>query len=304
MKKQIIFLLAVFFLAGAVYAAELDTTRQLKLQYGNVIRIDKIGTFPSEIAPGAKGVIGVQIRNAGDTEIKDVIVKITPPSGISFLDDVSKRKIPLLSPSGTYEMNFSIIASPTIAEGVYSSYISIDYLNKIGEEKEDNDTFAIVIKSKPELFVKIDSSEIYKGNGVGDVTITFVNNDVADIRFLTVELQESGDYDIISTSRMYIGDLDSDDFESVDFTLKLFTEQDYITLPLKITYKDALNSDYSDSVNVDLRVRSAEELGKKSNNTWVIVIVAVVILIVIWLIFRSFRRRKEYSKDGFHIGRK
>ncbi len=305
MKKQITFLIFAFLLAASVYAqtTNMDTTRQLRLQYGNVMRIDKIGTFPPEIAPGAKGIINVQIRNAGDTEIKDVIVQITPPSGVSFLDDVSKRKIPVLSPSGSYEMNFSIIASPIVTEGVYSAGISINYLNKIGEEKQDNDTFAIVIKSKPNLFVKIDSSELYKGNGIGDVTITFVNNDVADIRFLTVELQESGDYDIISTSRMYIGDLDSDDFESVDFTLKLLSEKDYVTLPLKITYKDALNNDYSDSVNVDLRVRSAEELGKKSNATWIIVIVAIAIIIVIWLIFRSIRKRKEYAKDGFHIKR-
>jgi hypothetical protein len=158
--------------------------------------------------------------------------------------------------------------------------------------------------SKPNLFVKIDSSELYRGNGIGDVTITFVNNNVADIKFLTVELQESEDYDIVSTSRMYIGDLDSDDFESVDFTLKLLSEKDYIALPLKIQYKDALNNDYSESVSVDLRVRSAEELGKKSNNTWIIVVIAVAILVVIYLIFKSFRKRKEYAKDGFHVGRK
>lgn len=303
-KKQIIFFGIIILLAGAVYALELDLSRQQKLLYGDVIRTDKIGTIPSEISPGGQGNIYVTIRNAGDNEIKNVLVQIVPPAGISFLDDVSKRKIPVLGPGSSYDMNFSIIAAPSIAEGVYSSYISINYLNTIGEDKEDNDTFALVIKSKPNLFVKIDSSELYKGNGIGDVTITFVNNNVADIKFLTVELLKSEDYDIISTSRMYIGDLDSDDFESVDFTLKLLNEKDYVTLPLKIAYKDALNDDYSDSVNVDLRVREAEDVGIKSNTTWIIVIVAIAIIVVIWLIFRSFRKRREYAKDGFHVGKR
>ncbi len=307
MRKILIFLGLVFLLAvQMVYAQSsgLDLVRQQKLLYGDVIRTDEIGTFPSEIQPGGQGTIYVKIRNAGENEIKNIVVQIIPPAGISFLDDVSKRKIPVLGPSNSYEMNFSIIASPTILEGVYSSYVSVHYLNKIGEEKEDNDTFALVVMSKPNLFVKIDNSELYKGNGIGDVTITFVNNNVANIKFLTVELLESEDYDIVSTNRMYIGDLDSDDFESVDFTLKLLNEKDYVTLPLKIAYKDALNNDYSESVNVDLRVRDARELGKSTNNTWIIVIIAVAILIVIYLIFRSFRKRKEYSKDGFHIGRK
>jgi len=304
MKKQILFFVVALLLAGAAYAAELDLDRQLRLQYGDVMRIDKIGTFPSEISPGAKGNINVEIRNAAETEIRDVVVQIFPPSGISFLDDVSKRKFPVIPSGETQNMSFSVIASPTILEGVYPARITVNYLNKIGEAKQDNDTFAMVIKSKPNLFVKIDSSELYKGNGIGDVTITFVNNNVADIRFLTVELLDSEDYDIVSTNRMYIGDLDSDDFESVDFTLKLINEKDSITLPLKISYKDALNNDYSESINVDLRLREAEDVGKATNNTWIIVIVVAAIIIVIYLIYRKLRKRKEYSKDGFHVGKK
>src|SRR4030042_2510608 len=127
MKKAVIFLLAISLLAAVVCAADIDTTRQLRLQYGDVIRIDKIGTFPSEIAPGAEGIISVEIRNAGETEIKDVVVKITPPSGVSFLDDVSKRKFPSILPGDTRSMNFTVIASPAIIEGVYPASISISY---------------------------------------------------------------------------------------------------------------------------------------------------------------------------------
>ena len=295
-KTTFTLLICMILALALVSAQEIDLTRQLRLEYGNVMRIDKIGTEPSQIAPGLGGNLTVKLRNAGDTEIKDVRVTITPPAGISFLDDVSKRKIATMAPGGTQDLSFNLIISPTMDEGVYSSYISIDYLNKIGQEKEDNDTFAIIVKSQPKLFVKIDDSEIYKGNGIGDVTITFVNNEVADIKFLTVELEDSQDYDIVSTNKMYIGDLDSDDFESVDFTMKLINEKDYVTLPLKITYKDALNNDYTQNVNVDLRVRDASDLGNGGLSSTIILIIIIAIAVVIWLIWRAIKKRKEYKR--------
>jgi len=299
MRYKIMFGLLALLLVVTGVSAQLDVAREMRLKYGHFMRIDSVGTEPSEIAPGGVGTINVTIRNAGDTEIKDVRVQIIPPSGISFLDDVSKRQIATILPSGSDELSFNIIASPTIEEGVYSSYIIIDYLNKIGDEMQENDTFAIIIKSHPEIFVKIEDSEIYKGNGIGDVTITFVNNDIADIKFLTVELSESGDYDIISPNRMYIGDLDSDDFESVDFTMKLLNEKDYVTLPLKITYKDSLNKDYAQDISVDLRVRDAKDLGNGGVSSTLILIILVAIVIVIWVIYRIIRKKREnHYKDG------
>ncbi len=297
MSYKVIFgVMLLIILAVGVSAQEIDLNRQLRLQYGDFMRIDEVGTEPSQLAPGLGGNLTVTIRNAGDTEIKDVRVQITPPSGISFLDDVSKRKIATMASGSSQELSFNLIVSPAMAEGVYSSYISIDYLNKIGQEKQDNDTFAIIIKSQPKLFVKIDDSEIYKGNVVGDVTITFVNNNIADIRFLTVELEDSPDYDLISTNRMYIGDLDSDDFESVDFNMKLINEKDYIILPLRITYKDALNNDYSQEINVDLRVRDAADLGNGGMSTTLILIILVAIIIVVWLIWRFIKKRREHHR--------
>lgn len=300
MKYKIMFGVLALLLLTAIASAELDLTRELRLQYGHVMRIDKIGTEPNEIVPGGTGIVNIKIRNAGDTEIKDIRVQIIPPSGISFLEDVSKRQIACLLPNASYEFSFNIIASPSIEEGVYSSYVIIDYLNRIGEEREENDTFAMIIKSQPDIFVKVEESEIYKGNGVGDVTITFVNNEIADIKFLTVELLESEYYDIISPNKMYIGDLDSDDFESVDFTMRLLNEKDYVTLPLRITYKDALNNDYTQDINVDLRVRDAKDFGNGGVSSILILIIFVAILIVIWIVYRTIKKRREnnHYKDG------
>lgn len=301
MKKQIlyIFTIACFLLViqSAFSQSNLDIERIQRLEYGHVMRIDSVKTVPSEIAPGGKGVLKVTIRNSGESEIRDIRVRVVPPSQVSFFDDISKRKLSLLKSGESADLEFNLIASPELSEGVYSSYLIIDYVNKIGNEKQDNDTFALVIKSEPTIFIKIDDSTIYSGEDTGEVTITFVNNDVADIKFLTVELQDTEDYEILSTDKMYIGDLDSDDFESIDFNLKMTTPRSEVPLPMKITYKDTLNNDYIEETEVTLKIRSAEDLGVESTSGIIIAIIVVLIIIVIFLIYRKLRKKHHGIAD-------
>jgi len=153
-----------------------------------------------------------------------------------------------------------------------------------------------MVKSPPKLFANVDSSELYIGNGIGKVSIEFVNNGLSDIKFLTVELGDSVDYDIVESNKKYIGDLDSDDFESIDYRLKLTSEKREILLPLHITYKDSLNNDYSETLELELKIRTAEELGRESSNTLTIVVVLIVIIIIVYIIYRKYKKKKRKRK--------
>jgi len=288
---SVIFIIVFLFLVVQISSASLDLERQQRLAYGHVMKIENVGTLPSEISPGAPGKLLITIRNTGDFELSDIRVQVTLPSEIAFLNDISKRKIAVLNQGEAENLEFNIITLPEASEGVYTLSIKVDYLNKIGTERQDNDTFAIVVRSTPEIFVKIDDSDLYKGQEIGDVTITFVNNDVADIKFLTVELKESPDYDIISSSKKYIGDLDSDDFESADFRLRLKTEKEVIPLPLDLNYKDSLNNDYSEELIAELNIRSAKELGVKTNGTALTAFVVLVILVVAFFAYRIYKKK-------------
>lgn len=308
MKKQffiVLIIAATLLVVMQASLAQLDLDRAQRLKYGHVIRIEDVGTEPPEIPPGGEGTLKMSIRNSGEFQLSDIRVKATLPSQIAFLNDISRKKVATLEPGASKNLEFNIIALPEVSEGVYTVYLTVDYLNQIGDEKSENDTFAIIVRSEPRLFVKIDDSEIYQGNSLGDVTVTFVNNDVADIKFLTTELQESGDYEIISSYKKYIGDLDSDDFESVDFRLELKTKKREVPLLLKVTYKDSLNNDYSEDLTVILDVRSAEELGIKTNTTIFIALGVIIVLVVLFFLYRMYRKRKynHYTKDGLILPR-
>lgn len=292
MKKEfIIGVILLLSLVGSIYA--LDEDRQTRLEFGHVVFINSVNTDPSTIVPGNPANLNIIVENTGKKFVSDVRVNLDLPENIVLFNDVSQKKILRLESGISQDTIFKIMASPDADEGIYKVNLTVDYVSHIGEERQDEYDIGIVVKSSPNIFVKIDDVGVYKGNEIGEITVTFVNNDLANIRFLTIELLESEDYNLLSPSREYIGDLDSDDFESVNFKLKVKSDQ--ITLPLKITYKDALNEDYSDDIELSFEVKTQKELGIKNNNTTSIIVIIIIIALVGYFIYRRIKKKKRRS---------
>ncbi len=200
-----------------------------------------------------------------------------------------------IKPDEEFKFDFNIITLPKTTEGVYKAFLSINYVNYVGEEREDNYSVGIVVKSIPKIFAQIEKADIYQGKRNGDITLLFTNNDLANIKFLTSELQNSEDYEIISNNKKYIGDLDSGDFQSTVFTINVKDNMDEIRIPVKITYKDSLNKDYTENLEIPFKIRSAKELGIKDNSYYWIIFVLLVVVIAIIYIYRKniFKSRYE-----------
>ena len=87
---------------------------------------------------------------------------------------------------------------------------------------------------------------LLKGNRE-EVKIKIINKGLSDIRFLEVYVEESTKYDILSEREIYVGDLDSDDFDSVEFDVFFDKKiRDNAVMPVKLKYKDNFNNEYSD----------------------------------------------------------
>lgn len=265
----------------------------------HAIRIQEINSTPENIAPGESANIRIKIKNSANLYLDDVRIKLELPSQFKFLNDVNQVKISRLESGEVKDVGFNIISLPSSSEGIYEASLIIDYVSflskdhfNVGENKQDNYTFGLIVKAIPDIFAQIDSSEIYKGNDVGSITIRFVNRGVGDAKFLTVELLESKDYDIISADKEYVGDLDSDDFESVDFRIKLNKEKG-VNLLLKTDYKDSLNKDYSQEVKLPFEVRDAKELGIKTNGTSTTIVIILIIAIAGYFIYKRYKKKKK-----------
>ncbi len=309
MKNKILGLIVLSFvvlLVGQVNGLYIEESQTISL--GHFMRVKDISMAPENIGPGDYGIINFNIKNNGNGVAEDVRVKLILPSEFKFYNDVDTVKISRLNSLEEKDVGFRIIALPSASEGVYSANLTIDYTSyfavnfaNVGNEYQDNFVLGMVIKSEPNIFVEVDDSKIYKENKIGEISFKFVNHEIADVKFLTVELEESEDYEIISKPKEYIGDLDSDDYESVDFRLKVKKSKGEISFPLKIDYKDFMNDDYSDKIIATMTLRSAKELGIEKSNTTMYLVVIVVLGVIggfVYKRYKGYKRKKKLEKDG------
>ncbi|MFA5258546.1 MAG: NEW3 domain-containing protein [Candidatus Pacearchaeota archaeon] len=292
MNNKIVLMLMGLILISNIIA--LDTQNENRLSFGHILIVKEISTEPLNMIPGNEGVLKVVMINNGDLPAKDIRAHLYLPAEIAFISDVSEKRVSEIKPDKQAEFNFKIIALPKTAEGVYKASLEIDYLNNIGEERQDNYSIGLIVKSVPKIFAQIEKTEIYDEKRTGELTVTFTNNDLADITFLTAEIAESEDYEIISSNKKYIGDLDSNDFQSTTFTLKIVNNIKDLTIPIKVDYKDSLNKDYSQEFKLPLKIRTGAELGI-ANNSYYLGLIALVLLIVlvIYLYRRNIHKRKS-----------
>lgn len=279
-----------------------------RVNFGNYIRVINVSMSPEELAPGKQGIIKFSLINNGVGNVDNIRVKLELPSGLSFYEDVDTVKLSRLSSMSSREFAFKIIASPTALEGIhnanltvyYTSYFGADFAN-VGEEQQDVFKLGIIVKGEPNIFVGVDETKVYKGKNIGEVTFKFVNNDAADVKFLIVELEDTDDYDIISNPKEYIGDLDSDDYESVDFRVKMKKKSGEIVFPLQVNYKDSMNNDYEDRFEVGMKMFSAKDLGVEKNNTNLYLIISIVMIIAGWIgykKYKSYKRKKRFERNN------
>jgi len=264
-----------------------------RLEFGHVIVIRNISTSPETLVPGESSVLKMIIENTADDFVNDVVITFNSTDEIALINDFSRRKISRLESGESKEITFDIIVLPNIDEGVYKPGIIVEYVNRVGEERIDSGEIGLVVKAAPKIFAKVESSEIHSKNKIGEVSITFVNNDVADLKFLTIELLESEDYKIINSDKEYVGDLDSDDFESIDFRLSVKSKKDKITLPLKITYTDALNNKKSENIETTLNIYTAKELGISSGSNSTAIISVLILAGILFYFYRKYRKKKK-----------
>ncbi len=289
-------ILMIFLMAGVLAQSNLDLERQQRLKYGKVIYIQDLNVTPVYISPGYEAKLELTISNVGDFQLKDVIVKLDLPEQFSpDIGDTIRRKLRIMKPNSSEKFIFNIKTLPSAGEGVYSFSLIISYLNQIGEEIEETSTISLFIGSNPEIVVLFSNSEIYNGNNKGKITLDVVNKGLTDIKFLTAELMDSEDYDILSSDKVYIGDVDSDDFESADFNLKLLKDTQEIQLPLKIEYRDANNRQYTEQIDVLIEIPEKSDVKKISS--WIIWVIVIAVLIGAYMIYKKFKKQKIYNKE-------
>ena len=262
-----------------------------------ILNIKDVKSLPSKVAPGETTRLSISLENVESSLIENIKIKLNlgdvpfSPIGTS-----NQKSILSISPGMTKIVNFDLTADATASSQVYKIPVKIEYSDRLRSNYTHDSVVSVLVNQEPTWYATIESSSVYVPKTKGDVSIKFVNNGPVDIKFLNIMLQESGDYVVLSTKEQYVGNIDSDDYETTDFELYV-TGSEEITLPLKVDYMDANNNKYSDTVTLKLPIYSASEakrlgLVQGSNSTGLIIIILIVGAGVWWYLRRRRKKKK------------
>ena len=256
------------------------------------LTISEVSSNPIKVNPGEIAQLYITIENNLDSdaenvdvalELKDIPVAPYGSSSEQSIDKIRENKEEIFI--------FRLIADPNAASGIYKIPVKISYFVN-GQKSEKSGTVSIIIESEPRITLHVEG---YLIQGLeSKIVVRIVNDGLSDVKLASFSLGNIDRTQINSPSYEYIGNLDSDDEESVELKINTMANG-VLLLPATLSYKDSNNKDYRVEENLIVPVYTKKEaeskgLVEKSNYTLYVVAGLIVVLIVFW------RWRKQRAK--------
>lgn len=260
-----------------------------------VASVESIETEPELVSPGDEFDLKLTVRNNADSIIRDVKIKLDVSSStvpIAPYSSLGEQQIPQINPNTAKIMDFKLIALPDSEGGVYKIPVNISYTDNTGTIFKKNDYISLKLSSAPDLLVSIDKSEITKKVRQGTITVKIVNRGLTNLKLMSAKLESSKKYSIESQDEVYVGNIDTDDYETVDFKITVNYDK-VIDLPLTLSYMDSTNKKFSQDYTLKLKTQSNGLILTIIGGIISFVIKAAIIIGLIYGAYLWYKRRKK-----------
>ncbi|MBW3000617.1 COG1361 S-layer family protein [Candidatus Woesearchaeota archaeon] len=275
-----------------------------------VLAINQIKTDRDNIIPGTMTQVSFVLENLADNTLNDIKLNLDLYEQITLTTTVSVIELPFtpigsgnektlksLRAGESKEIVFNLFTDADAESKAYKVPYTLTYSDSSGENFSREGILGLLVESTPDISVNIESTEIYQAGAKGRVEIKIVNKGFTDIKFLDLTMTETEDFKIISNPEVYIGELDSDDYETAEYDLMVCKEaEDSVILPLTVEYRDANGNLYTKELPLELELFTGEELRQRTNGggfPWGIVILVVAIVAVVVYIIRRRNKKKQ-----------
>ncbi len=266
----------------------------------SAITIKDVSSSPEEIEPGEVSSVSIKIENILEDPVKNLNVKLDL-SEVPFApyQSSSEEFLEELDDGDEEKFTFKLIALPETASGIYKIPVLISYYyGNDNETKEMVSLISLTVNSKPELKVSSEDSVLIRGQD-NEITIRVINSGLSDVKFVYVETSDSSGIKFLTNKEQYIGDINSDDFDSVNYKIRLDSDaSDLINLPVILKYRDATNKEYIGTETIMLKtysLKEAQTLGlvvKKSYTLYIL----IGILSGGYFTYRTIKKRRLKKK--------
>lgn len=267
----------------------------------NVV-IEETKTTPERVAPGKSADISIKITNNGNTYIEDMTItlllqNITEIAPLKTSNEVIIRNV---LGGESKQANFSIIVAPDASVKVYKIPVTIKYTDQRNNKYEKSSYISLVVDAQPEYVLNIEESDVYKEGITGNIVISLSNIGVANLNYATLTLEEGEYYIVLSSNTVYLGNLESDDYETAQF--KIYTKDYAEELPLnfRLVYKDAFNQNYDEQITLTTKMFTsweAKKYGLTEGGSWFTVLFIILgVGVLAWYLWKHHKKSQSNPK--------
>jgi hypothetical protein len=283
-----------------------ETAAILVQSRDTTIAIDSVKIDPAQITPGSDGTVTLTVKNVAPNSFTDLSLKLYLQSVIGGVlvdlpfapvDSSTEKRIYRLDPGQTAEFKYDLRVYPDATAKIYKIPFTLEYYDNLGNKRNKTDFIGVTVNSVPEVSVILDKTDITQKKTTGDITLKVINKGLGDIKFLNVILKQGDSYQILSTTdTIYVGNLQSDDYQSVDYTIAVKDDANAITVPVTLQYRDANNQYYEVTEDVPLNIVDSSKLDAANGggvSGVMIFVIVVVVALAGWFIYRKIRKDKK-----------
>ena len=293
-------------LANAI-AQTMDATIFIQNQDAT-LAIDGVHLEPTEIMPGSDGTITITVRNTAQSTFTNINLKLYLQTVVGStvvdlpfapMESSAEKKIFKLEPGQTDDFIFKIRAYPDALSKIYKIPFTLNYYDSLGNQKNKSDVIGVVVNSKPDIAIIIDKTDMSMQKRAGTISFKIINKGLSDVKFVNVILKDTEDYDILSNSAtVYVGNLASDDYQSVEYSVIMNTEKNSVPFPITVQYRDANNKQYETTQDITFNVIDSSKLKDAQNSGGGITMTIVIVVILSIGAFIYFRNRAKKNKKA------
>lgn len=263
--------------------------------------LDIVNIDINTIEPGKSDTVAIKLKNNNNLALQNVKLSLdldnVDGKVLSVIKGSNQIVISSMKPGEEKDVNFGIAVSPDASSKPYLLPIDISYSDTLGNSYINNLLGTVRVYSLPELAVQLDAQTVYTKGASGKVTLAIANPGTSSIKGTQIEILKDDSYEIISGDYQYVGDLNPDDYQTVQS--EIYLKSDNPVLKLKVSYGDSYNERKVETLEIPLKVYSSDVLSSLGlGSTSSFSIMNVVLLLVIAGIVYYFGKKWHNNRKA------
>jgi hypothetical protein len=265
-------------------------------EYEPVVELVSATTIPEVAVPGEDIELKLIVKSLTSSQIRDVKLSLdiedtaTTTYYFAPIGSANEQVIETIGANQEKEVTFTLATSPDTPIDVEKIPLTMTYYDDDGTEYTKSYIVGIKMYEEPSYSFALEDKTIYKELQKGKVTFSIADIGKTNLNYLEIELMEQPlYYTILSNNKVYIGNLESDDFDTAEF--EIYSEDSLageLPLKVKIRYKDDYGKYFEQTEEINVELYNKQQLTKYGLETpagagMIINVMLLIIVTVFWV---------------------